>query len=160
MFDESGYDNGKLDSVRNPDGIWINSQVFREAALTFLKKGYYCPDPWGSPAWYEYWTEQRKRCINGYSVGGVKITGEHYLYLNFLQIKLTEDPSNPKSRKITTFPDFWDGDFNYFWVRQIAKEGLVTSLVDTQEEKSRILSLTDVEQIPELTKLFNSLNLR
>lgn len=159
MVDESAYKEGKLGSIRNPDGIWINSQVFREPALTFLKKGYYCPDPWGSPAWYEYWTEQRKRCMKGYSVGGVKITGEHYFYLNFLQIKLTEDPSNPKSRKIKTFPDFWDGDFNYFWIREIAKEGILYSLVDSEEEKKRILSLTDIQQVPELKKLYDSLHL-
>lgn len=159
MMDQSGYSDGKLDAVRNPDGIWINTQVFREDALRFKKKGYYTPDPWGSPAWYDYWVEQRKRCMEGYSVGGVKITGEHYFYLNFLQIKLTEDPSNPKSRKIKTFPDFWDGDFNYFWVREIAKEGVLHSLVKDEEERKRILTLDDIEQVPELTKLFNGLNL-
>lgn len=159
MIDQSGYSDGKLDAVRNPDGIWINTQVFREDALRYKKKGYYTPDPWGSPAWYDYWVEQRKRCMEGYSVGGVKITGEHYFYLNFLQIKLTEDPSNPKSRKIKTFPDFWDGDFNYFWVREIAKEGILHSLVKDDEERKRILSLEDIEQVPELTKLFNGLNL-
>lgn len=159
MIDESGYSDGKLGAIRNPDGIWINTQVFREEALRFLKKGYYTPDPWGSPAWFDYWTEQRKRCMEGYTVGGVKITGEHYLYLNFLQIKLTEDPSNPKSRKITTFPDFWDGDFNYFWVRHIAKEGVVHGLVEDEEERKRILTLDDIQQIPELERLYNSLQL-
>lgn len=159
MIDETKYDNGKLGAVRNPDGIWINTQVFREEALRFLKKGYYCPDPWGSPAWYDYWVDQRKRCMEGYSVGGVKITGEHYFYLNFLQIKLTEDPSNPKSRKIKTFPDFWDGDFNYFWIRHIAKEGVVHGLVEDEEEKKRILDLDDIQQIPELKKLYDSLQL-
>lgn len=159
LIDETAYDEGKLSSIRNPDGIWINSQVFREEALNFLKKGYYIPDPWGSPAWYDYWEEQRRRCMYGYKVGGVKITGEHYFYLNFLQIKKTENPDNPKSRKVIAFPDFWDGDFNYFWTRQIAKEGIVESLLDTEEEKNKILSLDDIEQIPHLVNLFNSLKL-
>jgi len=159
MVDQTAYEEGKLNSIRNSDGIWINTQVFREDALRFLKKGYYTPDPWGSPAWYDYWVEQRRRCIEGHRIGGVKVTGEHYFYLNFLQIKLTEDPSNPKSRKITTFPDFWDGDFNYFWVRHIAKEGIIHGLVDDEEEKKRILSLEDIHQIPELERLYNSLQL-
>lgn len=135
MIDETGYDEGKLSSIRNPDGIWINTSVFREEAFHFLKKGFYTPDPWGSPAWHSYWTEQRKRCIEGYSVGGVKITGEHYFYLNFLQIKLTEDATQTKSRKKTTFPDFWDGDYNYFWVRHIAKEGVFNGLLTPEQEK-------------------------
>lgn len=159
MIDESAYNNGKLAAVRNPDGIWINTEVFKEEATHFKKKGYYTPDPWGSPAWFDYWTEQRKRCMEGYTVGGIKITGEHYLYLNFLQIKITEDASNPKSRKIKSFPDFWDGDFNYFWVREIAKEGVLHSLVKDEEERKRILDLDDIQQIPELKKLYDSLKL-
>ncbi len=159
MIDPTIYDDGKLNAIRNPDGIWINTSVFKEEAAMFLKKGAYCLDPWGSPAWFEYWTEQRRRCTEGYEVGGAKITGEHYFYLNFLQIKKTEDPSNPKSRKIVTFPDFWDGDFNYFWIREIAKEGVLYSLAKP-EERDRIMQLSDIEQIPELKKLYDSLMLQ
>lgn len=159
MIDPTVYDEGKVDAIRNPDGIWINTSVFKEEANMFLKKGAYCLDPWGSPAWFEYWTEQRRRCTEGYEVGGAKITGEHYFYLNFLQIKKTEDPSNPKSRKIVTFPDFWDGDFNYFWIREIAKEGVLYSLAKP-EERDRIIQLSDIEQIPELKKLYDSLMLQ
>lgn len=120
-------------SIRNPDGIWINSQVFREEALKFKKYGTYCPDPWGSPDWYSYWQEQRRRCINGYSVGGVRITGDHYFYLNFCPILLTEDTTARKSRKVTDFPDFWDGDYNYFWSREIARNGVAD--LGTPEEQ-------------------------
>ena len=49
----------QVNSVRNPDGIWINSQVFREEGNKFKKYNYYIADPWGSPAWFEYCQEQR-----------------------------------------------------------------------------------------------------
>ncbi|MFK7946409.1 MAG: hypothetical protein AB8G11_02375 [Saprospiraceae bacterium] len=40
------------------------------------------------PASYRsYWEEQRRRCYEGYEVGGVRITGIHYFYLNFWRIK-------------------------------------------------------------------------
>mgnify|MGYP003592452742 CR=1 FL=1 len=84
--------------VRNKDGIWINSQVFREDALHFQKHGYYCADPWGSPAWYEYWNDRRNRIINGYVSQGVKVTGDHYFYLNFCPIMKTEDTTSKKSK--------------------------------------------------------------
>ena len=45
----------KLDSVRNSDGFWINTEVFKEAGNHFKKHGYYVADPWGSPAWFDYW---------------------------------------------------------------------------------------------------------
>lgn len=158
MIDETGYDDGNLGAIRNPSGIWINSSVFKEEAATFLKRGYYTPDPWGSPAWYEYWEEQRRRCIEGYSVGGAKITGDHYFYLNFLQIKLTLDPTKTKSKKITTFPDFWDGDYNYFWVRHIAKEGIFQGLL-SPEEFVKTESLTEREKLKKAEELYAGLQL-
>ena len=118
----------QLGSIRNPDGIWINTEVFREEARKFQKYGTYCLDPWGSPDWYSYWQEQRNRIINGYASGGVKITGDHYFYLNFCPILKVEDTALKKSSKITDFPDFWDGDYNYFWAREIAFNGIVDGL--------------------------------
>jgi hypothetical protein len=118
----------QLGSIRNPDGIWINTEVFREEARKFQKYGTYCLDPWGSPDWYSYWQEQRNRIINGYSSGGVKITGDHYFYLNFCPILKVEDTTLKKSSKVTDFPDFWDGDYNYFWAREIAFNGIVDGL--------------------------------
>ena len=118
----------QVNAIRNPDGIWINTSAFREEALHFKKYGYQTADPWESPDWSRYWQEQRRRCVNGYSVGGVKITGDHYFYLNFCPIKKTEDTTVKKSRKVTDFGDFWDGDYNYFWAREIARHGIVDSL--------------------------------
>lgn len=127
----------QLGAIRNPDGIWINTEVFREEARKFQKYGSYCLDPWGSPDWYSYWQEQRNRIINGYSVGGVKITGDHYFYLNFCPILKVEDTTAKKSSKVTDFPDFWDGDYNYFWAREIAFNGIVDGLgVQTEFEET------------------------
>ena len=153
------YLEGKLESIRNPDGTWINVQGFREPALHFMKHGYYCADPWGSPAWYDYWKEQRRRCIKGYSIGGAKITGDHYFYLNFCPIQLVEDPNAKITKKINSFPHFWDGDYNYFWCREIAKKGLLESTLDDEESKEVLLKLDTMAQAVELEKLFEGLHL-
>jgi len=131
----------QLNSIRNPDGIWINAEVFREEARKFQKYGAYCLDPWGSPDWFTYWQEQRNRIINGYSVGGVKVTGDHYFYLNFCPILKVEDMNAKKSAKITDFPDFWDGDYNYFWSREIAFNGIVDGLGIPVEESTNLSEL-------------------
>ena len=119
-----------MSSIRNPDGWFINSEVFREEAKHFDKYGYFCPDPPNSLAWIEYWTEQRRRRKEGYTVGGVHITGDHYNYLNFSQIKAQEKKKNVslevKSRaaiKKPFFPDFWDGDYDYFHNVEISRFG-------------------------------------
>jgi len=114
----------QVNSIRNPDGIWINSNVFREEALHHEKYGYYCPDPWGSPAWQQYWQTQLDRCKNGYTVGGVEITGDHYFYLNFCKIEVAEQISDTVAEKREKFPAFWDGDYNYYWSLKIARYGM------------------------------------
>lgn len=122
-----GYAHGKLDAIRNADGIWINTQVFREEANHFSKYGYYCADPPGSPDYFEYWDQQSKRCKEGYTVGGVSITGDHYAYLNFypiLKVDLSKNLVGKVASKIEDMPDFWDGDYNYYWAKEIAFYGI------------------------------------
>lgn len=148
------YKDGKLESIRNPEGIWINSMVFRESAKHYEKHGYYCPDPVDSPAWLEYWLEERKRMTEGYSVGGVKITGEHYTYLNFCPIQKVASIKGKRGKKEYLPPDFWDGDYNFFWAREIARNGIIDSLVEDEDERARIE--TDTEEI---LRLYNSLQL-
>jgi len=125
--------HSQLSAVRNPDGIFINTSCFNEEARHFKKYKYYTPDPWGSPAWIEYWQKQLDYCKNGYTSGGVQITGNHYGYLNFGQIKVVAPGENPESKvakKITTFPDFWDGDYNYFHAIDVARNGCTREYLD------------------------------
>lgn len=123
-------------SIRNANGYWINTDVFREEALHFKKYGYYCSDRWGTYGWQQYWDEQLNRCINGYSVGGAMITGHHYFYLNFTQMELVS--FNENNRKVVdkeqSFPHFWDGDYNFFWAKEVAKRGVLNIETTTPEE--------------------------
>lgn len=148
-------------SIRNEDGIWINSQIFREDALHFKKYGYYTAEPWGSPNWFEFWEDRRNRIINGYESCGVKITGDHYFYLNFCPIQRTEDTTGKKSKKVTDFADFWDGDYNYFWAREIARDGIATALDKEEEfdEYCRLDGITDAQKLLKLKEYFESLQL-
>ena len=117
-----------MNSIRNGDGWWINSSVFSEEAAHFEKYGYYTPDPWGTPDWVDYWEQQLERCKNGYEVGGVRITGHHYFYLNFCPILRTKKGTDLKdtkgATKVISFPDFWDYDYNYFHSLEIARYGI------------------------------------
>lgn len=153
------YQDGKLSAIRNPEGIWINTEGFRQEAIRFRKYGSYNADPWGSPDWYAYWTEQRNRCIYGYSLGGARITGDHYFYLNFCPILKVGDMTAKKSSKVTDFPDFWDGDYNYFWSREISFNGVLDSGIITAEEATEVYHQDTLEQAESLKKIFESLHL-
>ena len=114
-----------LDDISN-----INTNLFRTEAIKFEENkrkhgvGFYIDAPKGSKDWKDYWNLQAFYCLHGMSIGNVKITGEHYFYLNFCQIslkvtkKLTDltELTTKKSRVETnvTFPDFWDSDWYYF----------------------------------------------
>ena len=134
--------------VRDNNDKWINSNVFREEAIKFIKNGTYCNAPIGTPDWFAYWEEQLDRCINGYEVDGHKITGHHYFYLNFTQIQIVEEADDDEesvvANKITRNPDFWDGDYDYFWSLEIARNGLFTKH-------------TQVPSTPEERKQYNAL---
>lgn len=137
--------------IRDADGKWINSGVFREEALKFKKNKYYCPHPEGSVSYFEYWDEQLRRCIEGYEVGGHKITGHHYSYLNFCEIQLVPDTgtnTTTTAKKEIRPPDFWDGDYDYFWSLEIARNGLfgTSALATNKEQKIRYEQLTTDEE--------------
>lgn len=107
----------------------VNTQEFRREALHFKKHGYYTNAVPGTPPWEQYWDEQRRRCLEGYSVGDTRITGNHYYYLNFYQIlrvKETESITGQRGQKqkIEDFPAFWDGDYNFWWALEIAQHGI------------------------------------
>lgn len=94
-----------------------NTQYFNEEARRFVSEGHYCGYPAGTYSYKEYWDEQLKRCKEGYTVGDTHITGVHYGYLNFCQIKLTDDISSGSKKgrkKVTAFPRFYDTDMDYF----------------------------------------------
>ena len=135
-----------LSGVRNPEGIFINTSYFSEAASHFKRFGYYCGEPKGTPAWRAYWEEELKRCIEGYTVGGATITGHHYGYLNYAQIKKIEEkkmhlPGSRRSKaasKEIEFPDFWDGDYNYFHCVDIARNGITPEKLKALQLSVRI----------------------
>lgn len=115
---------------------FINTTLFSEAANDFTKslqrdsrRPCYCDAPRGTRSWNEYWDEQDKRCRDGYTVGGIRITGEHYAYLNFARIKITVGEGK-NAKKYEAFPAFLDMDYYYYHELEKAKtnrEGVIVA---------------------------------
>lgn len=108
---------------------FVNTAQFCEAANYFTRYGYYTNATPGTYAYKEYWDEQDKRCKEGFTVGGVRITGEHYAYLNFGRIKVTTGEGK-NMRKHDSFPRFLDMDYYYYHELEGAKldrEGMIVA---------------------------------
>lgn len=108
-----------------------NSNKFREPALQFLTTGHYCQYPVGTSEYFQYWDEQKDRCVNGYTADdGDFISGYNYFYLNFCPISrivnhvITDESGNTKVKRVNevSFPDFWDYDYYYFNAVQEAQD--------------------------------------
>ena len=116
----------KLNHIQNQP-TFVNTKEFCREAYEFLKSGdtederYYTSAPVGTGTHKEYWDEQERRCRDGYTVGGVRITGPHYYYLNFCRIKVTVKEGKIE-RKIYSFPRFLDVDYHFFHEVETARE--------------------------------------
>lgn len=93
------------------------------AAKAFLDTGQYCPWPAGSPAYLEFWREEKRRCIHGYTTpeGDITVTGYHYFYLNYSPMQVAVTTESGIDERRTLFPRFYDEDYNYFNVVQEAR---------------------------------------
>jgi hypothetical protein len=132
-----------MGAVRNKNGIWINTEPFREAGNKFITTGRYTDALFGTLEFDRFWDQEFTRCIEGYEVSGAKITGKHYFYLNYClinKVNLTDD--NRGKRKVSKgflLPDFWDGDFEYFWFLEIAENGIDPLLIPGLHLNNKVL---------------------
>jgi len=102
--------------------MFTNTILFSEAAQYKLKHGVYCKAPYQSKDYDDFWNEQDKRCKYGYSVGGTRITGYHYWFLNFKQLEIVENPHARASKKILSFPRFWQVHYEFFHALEKAED--------------------------------------
>lgn len=115
--------------------FFVNTNYFREAALHYLKYGKYTLAPEGSKEYNEYWDEQDRRCLHGYKVGDLWITGKHYFYLNFVRINKAPDKEylkyNPKASpttKVNTFPSFWGIDLSWWYTKELVEQNALNMI--------------------------------
>jgi hypothetical protein len=119
---------------------FVNTRYFSEAAIAWKKNGgKYTTAPRGSRDYLEFWKEEDKRCIEGYSVGGLWIPGKYYGYLNYFPmarvpehvlLKALAERRNSRgvlsqatADKTVAFPSFWEIDYEWWNFKHIAWYG-------------------------------------
>lgn len=135
------------------DFVFVGTEIFSRVADFYEKHGCYCLEPDDSPNAIKFWQREMDRRIKGIQaycklyikdipaylaaksdaerktlLHKVRITGDHYNYLNYGRI---ERAPNEKERKqldkegrfkvntVEGFPRFWDGDYWNFKIDEL-----------------------------------------
>lgn len=96
------------------EGLDFDPTPFIEAGQNKMKTGRYTNMPLGTKAHRDWWTEEHRRCREGYEVNGYRITGDHYFFLNFYVLMNVKDVQKAGEGRDETCPDFWSKHYEYF----------------------------------------------
>lgn len=153
---ETGHSDLNLTMFQSEDIAFVNTSEFTEVGKQYIKTGKYTNlhPKWDSAEYDAFWDREEDRCKNGMTLPGklikdangdyklqdVHITGEHYGYLNYAEIKrskgfeaskglLKSEGGEVISRtesiagsKDFYLPDFWDGDYYFFKAIELARK--------------------------------------
>jgi hypothetical protein len=110
-----------------------NTEEWCSSALAFREFGKYTnypPNDHPSSRYYKFWEEEARRSVYGYDIGRDKIPGYFYWYLNYspiyVAIEIDKEPGIDQDELVRLYeqaqadrefklPDFWDGDYQYYW---------------------------------------------
>jgi len=104
-----------------PNCSWFTkTDEFRYLAKHWEEHKCYTFIPPGTIEYKKFWEECRERCIDGMTnTDGISVSGQHFFYLNFCQILLSNEATGKKSGG---FPKFIDVDYDWFWIVDYAKK--------------------------------------
>ncbi len=131
---------------------------FTATAQHFTEYKVYTREPFKSKRWYDFWKEERRRCLEGYNISRDYITGYHYFYLNYAPMLKTKvikenlDGQNQADR-IEGFPNFWDGDYDWFhYIEEAEQSGQHAMLLGSRGRgkslKTGSMLVRNYEHIP------------
>jgi len=96
-----------------------NTKAFLEARLVFENTGNYTKALPGTYQYNEFWKEEKRRCIEGVTIGNTTIPGTYYFYLNYTRMLLKDEKTG---RKTEGFPRFTDVDLEFFSLIERARQ--------------------------------------
>ena len=110
---ELSYQISGYRPVTMTKGLDFDPLPFSEAGRIYEETGHYCTYRTGKLA-YDFWSEQMRRCKEGYTVGRYTVTGDHYFFLNFYRLLNVNNVAKAAAGRDETFPDFFAKQYEYF----------------------------------------------
>lgn len=111
---ELSYELTGYRPINETQGLDFDPTPFTEAGRLFMERGHYTEYPKNSKLYRDYWAEQYKRCVDGYTVGKYRITGDHYFFLNFYRMKTVDGEKKAGAGRTEAFPTFFAKQYEYF----------------------------------------------
>lgn len=119
---ECSYELTGYRPINETKGLDFNPEWFTEAARTYEETGCYTEYPQGSKPYSDYWTEQIRRCKEGYSVNNYTITGDNYFYLNFYRMQTIVEGRVAGRGREDKFPSFFSKQYEFFHYFEMAEK--------------------------------------
>lgn len=110
---ELSYELSGYRPITMTKGLDFDPTPFTEAGRIYEETGHYCTYQKGKLA-FDFWSEQMRRCKEGYTVGRYTITGDHYFFLNFYRLLNVANIKKAAAGRDETFPDFFAKQYEYF----------------------------------------------
>ena len=108
--------------INMTQGLDFDPTPFVETARTFERDGAYTQFPKDSKSYNDYWKEEYRRCVDGYTVGKYRITGDHYFFLNFYRMQtINENSAKETSGRGQGFPKFAAKQYEFFHYLEICE---------------------------------------
>ena len=177
---ELSYELTGFRPITMTQGLDFDPEPFTEAARTYERTGKYTEFPEGTKPYRDYWKEQFKRCVEGYTIGKYRITGDHYFFLNFYRMQTAvQQSAKAVTGRNESFPSFLAKQYEFFHyvemceylgmdVCMLKARGLgfseilaclgVRPFTTTREFRTVYTADSDAHLNPTLTKVWKQLN--
>ena len=117
---ELSYELTGYRPVNETKGFDFNPEWFQQSKRVKLETGKYCSFPPGTKKYHDFWAEEYRRCNEGMTVKGYRITGDNYFFLNYYQLQTTKVEKAGQGRGMV-FPEFLSKQYEYFHYVEMAQ---------------------------------------
>lgn len=107
--------------INREQGLDFDPNWFTETRETFKRTGHYCAYPRNSKAYADFWDNEYLKCMDGMTVNGYTVTGDHYFFLNYYQLLDLTSAKKAGEGRVYDFPKFFVAQYEFFHYLELCK---------------------------------------
>lgn len=111
---ELSYEITGYRPINETEGLDFDPTPFIEVGQVYQRTGRYTAHKKGGKPYVDFWREQIRRCVEGYTVGKYRVTGDHYFFLNFYRMGIINDKKKAGVGSEESFPFFTSKQYEFF----------------------------------------------
>lgn len=111
---ELSYEITGYRPINETEGLDFDPTPFIEVGQVYQRTGRYTAHKKDGKPYVDFWREQIRRCVEGYTVGKYRVTGDHYFFLNFYRMGIINDKKKAGAGSEESFPFFTSKQYEFF----------------------------------------------